>query len=947
MLQNLCLIVTWLVGGVSPLFVHPLDPASPAAAQGLPPAPELIAVRLDANGITPPFQSTVSYSWNGQAPIRLRFQNTADVALVVNVDLPLPSPFAGLDPVQADWPLAQRSVGERTGLRTVTCQPDTRRCVAEVTILPFAFIEFLLSPFLELAQAGPGDVRFVVSARGATVPPAYREGRLYFDRSTTATDVQPPPPAPTVSQLRRADGAPAGQTSQAQRYPVAPPAPAPAPPPPPPPPVPVAPTLTTDLYLACPLEPFQNEIELALDNTGWSGYAYQNRRSPPNILESASALEPRARLLENQLQTYGTCLQDKIDTLEQIPADKNSDAQRLLASLLSEQDRLRKLTRVPERLQFAAARVQALRIQNTTFDRTFSVAFTIREPIELESERFPTDANAREAYYAAARAAFESSRGIHIDSCKVPDKTCDVLVTIPPLGFARVSSGVLFPLSEAVARDANAKALPVELVATFFNVDLKPAYGSAYLSTVDVDRLIEPASKTSWSVTASVTGQLVPDTPAGASYSTTRPYETALLRSYGGSGVLTLAQTLGNRAAADVNLTYQSGVFGSDASTDRITASSYKVTVNSFKGATLTFGRFLVASPSNGLGGRDEGDAIRYALGHLAAALVIKRESSAFKPNQWNRDDKALIVEATNLTRPTWRLFRFVNLYASFGRNGDVLAPDEAKRIAELKARHTELEAAEAEVKALESRERLRRRYVTAGGEVVFAPSRETYGTVAIYKHYYREAGLVLADRPFRKGSGLNALATGSYTFFGAPPPTGPRKQPVVGTLTLQLGLGSSDDRDSPTTDESFMGQTAAFAPDAIYLSRFANKLDLESDSGTMKMPTLANKHYAALGFTRPGWSLARGLVWLLRVPARDVDYQATILWLRYYRFSREVFDANNAGLELFSNSQVTSPKGVETSIQLGKFWRYKALESVLRPSPWTAAINVTVKLVN
>ena len=80
-------------------------------------------------------------------------------------------------------------------------------------------------------------------------------------------------------------------------------------------------------------------------------------------------------------------------------------------------------------------------------------------------------------------------------------------------------------------------------------------------------------------------------------------------------------------------------------------------------------------------------------------------------------------------------------------------------------------------------------------------------------------------------------------------------------------------------------------------------------------------------------------------VPERDIAYKASIFRVNYYHFGNAVNGQHEGGLEAFTDSQVHSPKGVEMSLRLGKFWPGSALKPVLAKAPWTIVVSITVKL--
>ena len=689
-------------------------------------------------------------------------------------------------------------------------------------------------------------------------------------------------------------------------------------------------------YLPCPLPAPQAEVSIALDNTGWTTEPYLNPRNPPYLFGGEGALTGAPAIHK----AYVDCL------TEAIKSAGTTGLPRLEKSLEDELKNynveLTQLTRQEWAHRYEYARTLSVRLVNRTIDRTFSITFNVPQPPELERRRFETgnDGSIDEPKFTAAKERYARTRGVQIGECRTDD-TCTAVVTLAPGTVASVSASVFLSPASIVARTkAGAlKSLPIELSATFFDVDLKPAYSRAYVSVVTVDNLIEPASKTSWSVNASVNGVLAPLVGAGSAFSIASPFNGERTRSYTGSGVLTLAQTLGNRADAEINLQYKTGVLGNDTTSDKITATTYRVTINSFVGSTITFGRLLVAAPSNGIAAFEQGDAIRYAYKHLAVSHILRRESGLQSPDPANRDDKSLIFDLSNVTGNDWGVLRSVNLYGSIGRDRDVMALKEKQQVDDLKKAGKNDEA-----DALSKRERLRRTYGTIGGEIFFSSSPAATSSLAIYHSRYREQGLVLDQRP-RRGKGTVALFNYGHTFFGALDPKSPLRLPTKSSLSFQFGIGTGDDEGTPNQDESYLGQTAAFAPDTFYLKQFAGKADLVSEGRALRMPTLANKRFVSGSWTVQTFSAAAWLMRQIGVPERDIAYRASIFRVNYYHFGNAVNGQHEGGLEAFTDSQVHSPKGVEMSLRFGKFWPGSALKPVLAKAPWTIVASITVKL--
>lgn len=194
---------------------------------------------------------------------------------------------------------------------------------------------------------------------------------------------------------------------------------------------------------------------------------------------------------------------------------------------------------------------------------------------------------------------------------------------------------------------------------------------------------------------------------------------------------------------------------------------------------------------------------------------------------------------------------------------------------------------------------------------------------------------------PVANGEGSVGLFTSSWNWFKFTlvGDNFPKIEPVR-TLTARLGYGTGDDPDTPE-DEGYLGETASFSPDRLFLSGFASVLDFE-DGSTVRAG-LSNKLYGEISYSERTWPVLRHLLGKLGF---EVEKEITTLRGHWYQFDQKLNGKRDAGYELGADLEITGPSGVKTTLSLAQFFPGDALEELfLDEEPFTARLQVSVTL--
>jgi rRNA maturation protein Nop10 len=517
----------------------------------------------------------------------------------------------------------------------------------------------------------------------------------------------------------------------------------------------------------------------------------------------------------------------------------------------------------------------------------------------------------------------------------------------------------------------------IKFVVSFFDGQDTPANATGYLRAQPA--FVEETSKTSWSLTGSLAYTRDPRTgrkdEAGSPrrFSPEDRYMGGEKRRFPASGRITLAQTLGSRATGNLDLTFKSGDLGGEASTGELKASKYDFTLFGVRGSSWRAGKYAMATPSDGLAINETGEGVELVfpgLGGLSIGHIVKRESLTGKADAADRDSDVTIFQARNLPVP--------EKIGVTGASFTALYGEENK---ENQDRYT---------------------YATAGGEIQFgssqgldltAPARieamteedarwrinSFSGSLAHYRSdrnartgldsIVPEPGDTCSTTTLCRvedGEGHVTLLTANWSRVlvgrrlrnGAPYF---RTKPLR-FFRVRVGEGSADDPDT-AGDEGYLGETAKFAPDKIFLSSFA--ADLAPPEGASIGAGLSNKSYFELAYTEQTWSPLQRLAWWItrtddnqirRIrEARRKDpfvnkidpivSQASILKLHLYQFEEAVLGSRDAGLEVGLDFQIEVPKGIKSTLGLGWFFPGSALEPYLADDPFVVSYSTSLTL--
>jgi len=491
-------------------------------------------------------------------------------------------------------------------------------------------------------------------------------------------------------------------------------------------------------------------------------------------------------------------------------------------------------------------------------------------------------------------------------------------------GPCRLSSGKLactrtlniLPQERATLPGSALAELPRGLAT--FDVDFAetadiPANKTGYLQTVS-GSVDGGKKKTEWTLNGSVGYQRDPLTPGkdddGKQILITpeRPYDGDQRRHQLGAGSLRLDQKVGSRAVADVTFRFKDGDLGEKDSSGDTTVPGYRMRFFGDNGVVMSFGK---TSFTSSIASNESGEGYEWYLRGVSVGQIIKRESVGGVADDADEDHEVFFVQAKNFSlgdlAPASTRF---NLLAAYGEDDE---PDSA------------------------------RSYWTAGGEMLFNLGR-WYGELAVYRSERTPEGS--ASREV-EGDGTSALlsltrssvADGSVK-KGRP---GVKKGTPLWSVGLQLGYGSGDDPATSDRDEGFLGETAGFAPDTLFLKRFAGKIG--SDDETVAVaPGLANKQYLGVTWTSKTFTPLEAIsrFFQVREPAAS---RSTSVSFHHYRFNEPVFGERGAGSELDVSFSLQLPKGVTTTLSAAYFFVGDALDPVLPEEPWAVSLGVSVKL--
>ena len=663
-------------------------------------------------------------------------------------------------------------------------------------------------------------------------------------------------------------------------------------------------------------------VQIPLNGVGVDDWEFRNLRNPPYLL-----MPGRGENEKTLGDTYRREVARKADQTEigtkVAKGIEDIDKEFTLATDAYEKARndpepsVREKAHPPQNpwARLALLRATDIEFINESVDRTFTVTVDIPTPVKI--------ADAKTTYERdAQRTDFEVQSGLKLGECVTgPPATCKVVINLPFQSPKAIAAQWLAGEDPEEAlnfitwyRNINKGQPAVTFSVNFFDENATPAESAAYVSLVPLSSLREATSKTGWTLSPTLGASREPLVGDKAEFSTEedKRFPGDIRRQFTGAAKLTLKQTLGSRADATVEFAFKGGPLGEKGYTGAVSTPMYQVNINSVPGLRLSFGKFLFANPANNIAVREVGEGFRIGIrNRLAVSHLFKRESLDGAPDTGNNDHKVYLFEANNLAGRRWTSVRGVNLLVSLGWDR---AP---------KTKH---------------------RYWTAGFDMQFAVPDSPFSGSAAYFHSERTPLGNETDPAIVRGTGDVAFTTVSYSYFKKPTsPTQPSRK-VGFSVRGEWGLGSGDKRSTPR-DESYLGETAAFAPDVFFLSTFAGKLSVIGPAIT----GLRNKQYFAAVYQEERLTPLDVFAKLLTIPEGDIASRLLRAGLRAYYFNGDIADDNDqhdAGRELFLESQIETPAGVKSSLAVSYFRPGTAIRDYFKNrSLWSVVSKVTVTL--
>jgi hypothetical protein len=465
-------------------------------------------------------------------------------------------------------------------------------------------------------------------------------------------------------------------------------------------------------------------------------------------------------------------------------------------------------------------------------------------------------------------------------------EVCDLVITLHPGESQRVPAELLAPKNAA-------SSPPVAFRVSFFLDDSTPTNSVGYLATVDRAFLTEPDLKTAFSLSSSV-GFL--DEPKFADVvSDAAPYDDKRLSHWPVATKLSLKQSLGFRAEADVDLQIKSGDFGGADTVKDVRATKYQFTTYSARGYRLSFGKFLQAAPAGGIAIRESGEGLVVGFKGLTVGRLYKRESHDGSANPDDADSSSWITQASGLTFKSFKRIRSLDLIFVHGKDRQ---PGTAHQ------------------------------YMTGGATVNFSITPEVSGMMSVFRSDRRALG----ESTVKPGGGYVWLANGTYARVVS---DGNAKWLVNGAL----GYGQKDNPDTDR-DESYIGETSAFAPDSLFLSGLASKLPVVKTG-------LVGKKYIGGSVTYDGWSIFDLVADILQLPDDEIISHSMALSVHRYALSRKIDFESSLATEWGLEFQIETPKSVRVSSKLAYLTDGRVLrKSFPNGGAWslTATTSITFK---
>jgi hypothetical protein len=417
-----------------------------------------------------------------------------------------------------------------------------------------------------------------------------------------------------------------------------------------------------------------------------------------------------------------------------------------------------------------------------------------------------------------------------------------------------------------------------------------------------------------------------------------QPYNGERRHHYPGQVRLELRQNLGSRADVLATLSYrETDLGGTDDA--KLAVNQFLINVYSRIGTGFQFGRTTFLDSANKIALSEKGDGYRWILrvpkSSATGSLthLVKRESLEGKSDFGNRDADEWITQIRGIT--------FTALQPKSGGRSPLNILRSAD-IVFLRGNETAQRAGEDD-KTLPLSPRS---YRTFGGEIFYGFSNLSFGnlggSVAAFSSKRNVAGTDgPCDTTLCDGRGSVAL----FTMTWSPKATSTDNFNFTArrSVSILLGRGSGDRASTPLKDEGYLGETAAFAPDVLFLGSFASVTDTVQHH--IIGPSLSNKNYLGLTYTENSYSPLAWIARKLGTPDADIISKAMIFKLHDYRFREPVNGSRDAAREFDIDLQIETPKGITLTISAAYLWPGSAVETLIRKRSWALSGSVSLRL--
>lgn len=417
------------------------------------------------------------------------------------------------------------------------------------------------------------------------------------------------------------------------------------------------------------------------------------------------------------------------------------------------------------------------------------------------------------------------------------------------------------------------------------------------------------------------------------------------LRHLSGSGTLGFQYSGPVEASATVR--FNTGDFGGTASR-QLETSQYQAKVYGPARVVLQVGRIPFANPSSSIAIHVFGDGLQLIMDRWNVGYVVLRESEAGTANRRNKDSEVAFALLKNepFEWPPFRKKEAQAKPAPFFRNFDLaLAYGRDKKD-----------------RAEDGSNSRPYRYYSNGGEFRWGIKRipSLGGSFALYRSFRRVSDRSGAPgvpgnggdgrededsappQTLLDGKGTVGLARVSWTRLTVPklnePQAAVRKS---WGLSGFFGYGTGDDPKTATVDEGYLGESASYTNDVLFLSGLASSEVLGPKIGR----GLANKRYYGAQYTDARWSLLGFATQALRAE-KDIASLGTVFTVHAYEFQHAVQGFDWGGEEANLTFNIEVPKNIQWSLGAAYYWSSEALERLnVKDDIWGVTAKLSIKL--